>query len=184
MKYFDPLVFDLVEDKIWIAYERNRPYVSLFPLPDRPSTPRPFFDASNRGSKIALDRRSGQRIHRLESYKNFVEIGKRAASVPPSSPAVFRENRFNLRFSGKLPLLSFHEATLDGSNFLWRRGIGVLLQLSLNLKGGLRQILLSAFGPLLGALQNFFDHLCFHVAIIAHKGPGGYGVGRQLDWIG
>jgi hypothetical protein len=69
-------------------------------------------------------------------------------------------------------LLSFLQAALDGGNFLGRCDIGVLLQLTLDIKGGLRQILLGAFGPTLDALQNLFDRLCIHVSMIAHSEPG------------
>jgi hypothetical protein len=100
------------------------------------------------------------------------------------SLAISGEYGLNFRLGRKLPLRSLLEAALDGGNFLGRCAIGALLQLTLDLKSGLRQVGLSAFWPPLSAPQNFFDHLCIHVSMIAHKGLGGDDSGRRPGRIG
>src|SRR3990172_7110252 len=81
MKHVDALVIDLVEDHVWIAYERNSPHVALLPLGHSASASWPLFDASDRSANAVLDRRGGERVYRLKPGKDVIEVRECALSV-------------------------------------------------------------------------------------------------------
>src|SRR3989304_7715119 len=81
MKHLNPLVLDLVEDHVWIAYERNYPHVALLPLGHSASASWPLFDASDRSANAVLDRRGGERVYRLKPGKDVIGVRECALSV-------------------------------------------------------------------------------------------------------